>query len=105
MNNKIEILNYFPHHISYELQCYINDNTYKELEEIRIRVNKPILLKFNYGEKMLSYHTSGQDILEIIQFLCENSIYSYQNQICNGFITIKGGHRVGLTGNVVLKER
>ena len=26
--------------------------------------------------------------------------YTYQNQICNGFITVKGGHRVGITGNV-----
>lgn len=104
MNNKIDIINYFPEQILYELQSYINDNTYKELEEIRIRVDRPVILKFNSKEIKLSYRSSTQDILEIMQFLCENSIYSYQNQICNGFITIKGGHRVGLTGNVVVKD-
>ena len=36
--------------------------------------------------------------------ISENSIYSYQNQICNGFITIKGGHRVGITGTAVIEN-
>ena len=33
--------------------------------------------------------------------MSENSIYAYQDEIKNGYITIKGGHRVGLTGRVV----
>lgn len=104
MNCKIEILKYFPRRIAYELEPYINEATYPELEEIRIRVNRPILLQFGKNERQLSCCTNGQDILEMMQYLCENSIYSYQNQICNGFITIKGGHRVGVTGNVVMRE-
>jgi stage III sporulation protein AA len=39
-----------------------------------------------------------------MQYICENSVYSYQEQICNGYINLKGGHRVGITGNVVFKE-
>ena len=39
-----------------------------------------------------------------MQQICDNSIYSYQNQICNGYITLKGGHRVGISGNVVVKD-
>ena len=35
--------------------------------------------------------------------ICENSIYTYQNQIANGFITVKGGHRVGLSGSCVVE--
>ena len=34
--------------------------------------------------------------------ICENSIYTYQNQISEGFITVKGGHRVGITGSCVI---
>ena len=40
-------------------------------------------------------------MIDTLQNICENSIYSYQNQICNGFITVKGGHRVGIVGNVI----
>lgn len=74
------------------------------LEEIRVRVNKPIILKYGQAEEILEYIVTSQMILKILQNICENSIYSYQEQICNGYITIKGGHRIGITGNVVIKD-
>ena len=36
--------------------------------------------------------------------MCNNSIYSYQNEIKQGFITVKGGHRVGITGNCAIEN-
>ena len=39
-----------------------------------------------------------------MQIICDNSIYAYQNQICQGFITLKGGHRVGITGEVIVEN-
>ena len=42
--------------------------------------------------------------MSIIQLFCNNSIYAYQNQICEGFITILGGHRIGISGTCVIKE-
>ena len=39
-----------------------------------------------------------------MQNICENSIYSYQNQIACGFITINGGHRVGISGSCVMEQ-
>ena len=91
MHNNVLI--YFPQKISVELKKYINDN----LEEIRIRCNKNIILKFNYSEKILNLVPSSEDILEIMQNICDNSIYAYQNEICGGFVTVKGGNRVGIT--------
>lgn len=63
-------------------------NELNSLEEIRIRVNKPILLKFGQVEEIMNHTVTSEEILEILQHLCDNSIYSYQNQICNGYITI-----------------
>ena len=40
-------------------------------------------------DEIVGYTKDLQEILEILQKICENSIYSYQNQISNGFITIK----------------
>ena len=36
--------------------------------------------------------------------MCSNSVYAYQNQICCGFITLPGGNRAGISGNVVVKD-
>lgn len=99
----IDILKYMPQNIAKLIKNDV-EISYNSLEEIRIRANKPIILKFNNKEKIINYTVTTNDILEIMQYICENSIYSYQEQICNGYINLKGGHRVGITGNVVFKE-
>ena len=95
-----EILLYFPLHIREKLR----NIDFTNLEEIRIRNNRPIFLKIGQSEQQVNYIINTNDVLEILQKICDNSIYTYQNQICNGYITIKGGHRIGITGNVVIKD-
>lgn len=85
-----EILNFFPE----ELKLKIKANILEDLEEIRIRTNKPIILKGEKAEKQIPCNITADTVLQILQKICENSIYSYQNEICNGFITLNGGHRV-----------
>lgn len=95
-----EVLTYFPEKIREKLRCF----HIEFLEEIRIRNGRPVFLKIGQEEVQTNYIVHTEEILEILQRICDNSIYTYQNQICNGYITIKGGHRVGITGNVVIKE-
>lgn len=101
MNN---IIKYFPEKIKEVIKDDVNQN-YQKLEEIRIRVDKPIILKLNGSEKIIRYYVTPEEILNILQLVCENSIYSYQNQIANGFVTINGGHRVGVSGSCVIEKR
>lgn len=95
-----EILSYFPKEIGKRLETYC----LQSLEEIRIRNGKPLFLRIGQDEINTKYIPNTEEILEILQKICDNSIYTYQTQICNGYITIKGGHRIGITGNVVIKE-
>lgn len=97
-----DILRYFPDKIRVVLENEINNNLV--IEEIRIRNSKPIILKLNNSEKIINYIVQTEDVLNVLQSICENSIYSYQNQICEGFITIKGGHRIGITGSAVIEN-
>ena len=82
--------------------CYMIDEN--NIEEIRIRVNRPVILKYSDREQVLDHMVSQTEIVNILQSLCNNSIYSYQSQICDGYITLAGGHRVGITGNVAMKD-
>ena len=95
------ILKCFPNHIREVLRNSIDANI---LEEIRVRNNLPLILKLGENEKVLEYKITTEDINYIFQKICENSIYTYQNQIANGFITIKGGNRVGIVGTAVIKD-
>ena len=101
------LFHYFPKNISNAIDYFFKEsdqNLYIALEEIRLRTNKPIILRFNGSEKIIEYIVKTEDVLETLRIICENSIYSYQGQICNGFITIKGGHRVGICGSVVIEN-
>ena len=101
------IIKYFPDEISQIINEYFTqdeEEKNKALEEIRLRVDRPIQLKFNKFEKILQKNVSQESILRTIQYVCDNSIYSYQNQICEGFITVRGGHRIGITGNCVIEN-
>ena len=88
----INIAKFFPDEISDVLNKYFEEDEIeknKGLEEIRLRQDKPICLKFNKFEKILDFTVNSEHILRTLQFVCDNSIYSYQNQICEGFITVK----------------
>lgn len=76
----------------------------EKLQEIRIRVNRNAILKYNDEETITDYVPNENNMIEILHRLCENSIYSFQSQICNGFITLYGGHRVGITGHFVMSN-
>ena len=97
------IYKYFPEKIQNLIKEEIWDKI-TTIEEIRIRVDKPLVLKFNLSEKVIRYYITSDEILNILQLMCENSIYSYQREISEGFITLKGGHRVGITGSCVMEN-
>ena len=101
-----EIYKYFPSNI-YSLLKNTTEQNYQieqELQEIRLRAERPIILKLRNVELVIEYQVNQTEILQTVEKLCNNSIYAYKNQICEGFITIKGGHRVGLTGSCVIEN-
>lgn len=106
MKDTNEILRYFPNNIYQILVNLFNENSQivNEIQEIRMRANRPIVLKLREKDLILQYNTTQTEILQTLERMCENSIYAYKNQICEGFITVKGGHRIGLTGSCVIEN-
>lgn len=102
-----KLITYFPQEISKEIEEYFKGETEeknKTIEEIRLRADKPLILKFNKQEEIFNTIITQEMILKTLQKVCDNSIYSFQNQIRDGFITVKGGHRIGITGNCVIED-
>ena len=73
------------------------------INEIRLRVGKKGIVIASNIEIPIEYNVSLQDLLEILVKVSKNSIYAIQNEINNGFVVIKGGHRIGICGEVVLE--
>ena len=103
-----EILIYFSVNIHNAiLEILMNEKNLKieeNIEEIRIRINRPIILKLRNQDICINYIVTEKDIMQTLEKLCENSLYAYKKQIAEGYITVKGGHRVGITGTGVVEE-
>lgn len=87
------------------LPLTIRDKMYpvqSPIEEIRLRSSKPLALKIGQEVKLMEYIVSQQEVLQSFEKVCENSVYSYRRQICDGYITIRGGNRVGIVGSAVI---
>lgn len=88
---------------------------WSRVQEIRIRAGYPVVLISDGQEYMVSdgqKHVSGarvkptadrQLIREILGIFSKHSLYAFEDEIRQGFLTIEGGHRVGLAGKAVLE--
>ena len=101
-----DVMNYFPESIKKEIAEFVKIRKLEnQIEEIRFRTNRKVSLKIGQDLILLNYIIMPQDIDEIYENICEKSIYSYTKQISEGFITIKGGNRVGITGSRSYRKR
>ena len=72
----------------------------EELQEIRIRTGQPLLIQMKGQERVLPdpvhpYLVTKEDIGETMGYICHYSLYAYENELKQGFITVEGGHRSG----------
>jgi len=75
-----------------------------ELEEIRLRSNRPISLTISGNNVPLQYVCSPPEIQRTIQLLCDHSLYSHADTIRDGYICVAEGIRAGVCGRAVLEN-
>jgi stage III sporulation protein AA len=88
----------------------------ESMEEVRLRQNKPIILYGGGREYIINkngqlvfdpqnaYICKLEDIKNAVSLITNFSLYSFEDDIRNGFVTIDGGHRVGICGKAVLEN-
>lgn len=79
--------------------------TYDGLEEIRLRCAQPPEIRF----KGKDYRTdkviiAPQDIRQCLEYMSHYSLYAFQEEIRQGYLTVRGGHRIGVLGHAVLEN-
>ena len=83
------------------IERYLKDPT---LQEIRIKANQPCILNLCNKEIVSDFIVSKEEIKYILQRISNYSLYDYEEDIRQGYITINGGHRVGLAGECVMED-
>ncbi len=106
------VLGYLPKRI----RKYMYFAEWEELEEIRLRLGLPVMLQ--YRDAVLCLNDKGRgvilgenlviptqsDMTEALELISHSSLYAHEEDIKNGYITIEGGNRVGITGSGVVKD-
>lgn len=83
----------------------------EHLEEIRLRLGQPILLKEKGGwipcmakNDKKRHVFSNCDMKACVSLLSAYSLYAFAEEIRQGFLTIEGGHRIGFCGKAVMED-
>jgi len=103
---KHDLLPYLPQRVQEMLRFVREDEA---IEEIRLRAEKPLQLCFADRDRLV-YASRGrpavtaEDCRETLERVCERSLYAWEDELKNGFITLAGGYRVGVCGRTVSRD-
>lgn len=89
---------------------------FNRLQEIRLRVMGPLIVVYDNKEYLIgqdgqpvtesvkAYVVTEREIQETMTYISNYSLYAYEDEIRQGFITIQGGHRIGVAGKIILEQ-
>lgn len=109
-----EILPYLPLNLSLLINA-IPRNQLNALTEIRLRNSKPLIIHLGLSEKFVdvdgkltenpeqAYIVSSTDIVDALSIISQSSLYALEEELRNGYLTLRGGHRVGFVGQAVVE--
>lgn len=103
MNTFYQITRRMPAGIE-EVLRRLSDTDINKTEEIRLRTGQMILVRCGTVQRKLDYIIKPQDLQQTLNNLIQYSYYAYEEDLSRGFVTIEGGHRVGICGRAVVRE-
>lgn len=91
----------------------LSPDVWQRLEEIRLRLARPLVLNLRNGEAFVNeqgrvvdaddaWIVTINDLHRTVQLVTGSSLYAVEDELRQGFVTVAGGHRVGFAGRVVL---
>ena len=99
---KEQIIKILPHNVrKYVLE---EADRLDDLQEIRLRTGQQLILNYRGKEYRTAYQVTGKDMREVLEYVSRYSLYAYEQEMRQGYITVEGGHRVGLAGQVVVEQ-
>jgi stage III sporulation protein AA len=76
----------------------------EQIEEIRLRIRRPIEVNASGRTLFLSHRTTPEEAEALLSKIGRHSFYTLDEELRRGYITIPGGHRIGLAGKVILEN-
>lgn len=103
MNHLEQVFACFPPGVQQQIHN-LDPFTRQQLQEIRIYKNREVQIFAGNKRFQLSGVIKGNEMHQILNSLMKFSYYAYEEDLAKGFITIDGGHRVGICGKAVIEK-
>ena len=80
---------------------------FEDLQEIRLRTGQPLRVRCAGRESVLPaerqcHIVTKEELRETMEYISRYSLYAFENELRQGFLTVEGGHRVGVAGKVIM---
>ncbi|XCP83927.1 stage III sporulation protein AA [Roseburia hominis] len=75
-----------------------------KVQEIRLREDRPLIVCEGGKEVLLPHRVTKEELRDTLEHFAEYSLYAYEHELRQGFITVEGGHRVGVAGKIIPEE-
>ncbi|MBO5302509.1 MAG: stage III sporulation protein AA [Lachnospiraceae bacterium] len=99
---KQEIIHIMPLRLRKEIEKILYER--QEAEEIRIRIGQPVEIRCGSKSIWLPECITEGELEEMLVFISEYSVYAYEEEIRQGYLTIEGGHRIGFAGQIRMEN-
>lgn len=99
--NWYETIAFFTHCLPKAVARPLNALPEGSLREIRVRAGQSIRLSTRQGETICPCEPTPQQVAQMAEALCEHALYARAEEQRSGFVTLRGGHRMGLCGRVI----
>ena len=77
---------------------------FEKIQEIRLREEQPLAVKKEGKEELFTHRVTKEELRETMEYVSNYSLYAYENELRQGFLTIEGGHRVGISGKIISEK-
>lgn len=74
---------------------------FEDMQEIRMREGQPLVVRCGKKERLFMHMVTKEELREMMDYIARYSLYAYEHELRQGFLTIEGGHRVGISGKII----
>lgn len=86
---------------------------FSRLQEIRLRIGAPLIVVYDGKEHFVdcmgeftyraekAFLVNQREIRETMEYISNYSMYAFEEELRQGYITVQGGHRIGVAGKMI----
>lgn len=97
----MELQNYLP--VAFRTE--IDEQALKNAEEIRLRVGQPLEILYADQKSRKYGRLDASQLREMLNYLSGYSVYAIEEELRQGFFTVEGGHRIGVSGRTSYQKK